>query len=317
MTEEINYYQIIDNIINQIRRVIVGKDDVIKSVLTGILAGGNILFEDVPGLGKTMMVRAFAQTMGLDFKRIQFTPDLLPADITGLSIYNMKDQDFVFKKGPLFTNLLLADEINRATPKTQSALLEAMQEKTVSVDGVTRTLEAPFVVLATQNPLEYEGTFALPEAQLDRFLLKLDVGYPSQDAEIQILKNRIERGRDDFQLDVVATREDIRKLQQLTEAVHVDDIILTYVVRLIRETRSHNQIAVGSSPRGSLGLIQAAKAWAFIHRRDFVNPQDIQDVFIQTLKHRIILRSGDLLSGMTEETILLEILKKITAPRIE
>jgi len=317
MSEEVYHYKVIDNIINQIRRVIVGKDEVIKSVLTGILAGGNILFEDVPGLGKTMMVRAFAQTMGLDFKRIQFTPDLLPADITGLSIYNMKDQDFVFKKGPLFTNLLLADEINRATPKTQSALLEAMQEKTVSVDGVTRVLDAPFVVLATQNPLEYEGTFALPEAQLDRFLLKLDVGYPSQDAEIQILKNRIKRGREDFQLDVVATREDVRKLQQLTEAVHVDDIILTYVVHLIRETRSHNQIAVGSSPRGSLGLIQAAKAWAFINRRDFVNPQDIQDVFIQTLRHRIILRSGDLLSGMTEETLLLEILKKVTAPRIE
>ncbi len=317
MSNDRNPYEIINDIITQVKKVIVGKDEVLKLIMTGILAKGNILFEDVPGLGKTMMVRAFSQAMGLDFKRIQFTPDLLPADITGISIFNIKEQEFVFKPGPLFTNLLLADEINRATPKTQSALLEAMQEKTVTVDGVTRTLTEPFLVLATQNPLEYEGTFALPEAQLDRFLLKLEVGYPSHESEIQILRNRIQRQREEFNLDKVASLNDVLHLQELVEKVVVDDVILTYIVNLVKETREHNQIAVGASPRGSLGLVQASKAWAFIHGRDFVNPQDVQDVFISTIKHRIILRSGDLLSGVTVETLLGEILRKVTAPRIE
>ncbi len=317
MSNNRNPYEIINDIITQVKKVIVGKDEVLKLIMTGILAKGNILFEDVPGLGKTMMVRAFSQAMGLDFKRIQFTPDLLPADITGISIFNMKEQEFVFKPGPLFTNLLLADEINRATPKTQSALLEAMQEKTVTVDGVTRTLTEPFLVLATQNPLEYEGTFALPEAQLDRFLLKLEVGYPSHESEIQILRNRIQRQREEFNLDEVASLQDVLHLQELVEKVVVDDVILTYIVNLVKETREHNQIAVGASPRGSLGLVQASKAWAFIHGRDYVNPQDIQDVFISTIKHRVILRSGDLLSGVTVETLLGEILRKVTAPRIE
>lgn len=308
---------LIDKIISEVKKVIVGKDNVLKLVMTGIIGNGNILFEDVPGLGKTMMVRAFAQAMGLDFKRIQFTPDLLPADITGISVYNMKSEKFEFKPGPIFCNLLLADEVNRATPKTQSALLEAMQEHTVTVDGSTKPLGPPFIVLATQNPLEYEGTFALPEAQLDRFLLKLDVGYPAANDEVQILKNRIQRKQEAFQLDQVASLEQIIGLQNAAENIHVDDAIMQYVVKLINETRNHNQISVGASPRGSLGLIQAGRAWAMIQGRDFVNPQDIQDVFIPTLRHRIILRSGDLLSGVSSENILQDILTRVTAPRLQ
>lgn len=303
-------------ILNEVQRVIVGKEEVLMYVLAGILAKGNILFEDLPGLGKTMMVRAFAQAMGLDFKRIQFTPDLLPADITGLSIFNRKTQDFMFKQGPIFANLVLSDEINRATPKTQSALLESMQEQTVSVDGVTYELPQPFSVLATQNPLEYEGTFALPEAQLDRFLIKIDVGYPDRLAEVQILKNRIARKQEAFHLNAVITQKDVINLQKAAENVFVQDIILEYIVNLIRETREHNQIAVGASPRGSLGLVNMAKAWAVLHNRNFVNPQDIQDIFIPVLRHRIIMRSGDLLSDITSESVLREIIGKVNAPRL-
>jgi MoxR-like ATPase len=314
---ELKSKTIIDNIMNEVKKVIVGKDEVLKQVIVGIIGNGNILFEDVPGLGKTMMVRAFAQAMGLSFKRIQFTPDLLPADITGLSVYNMQTQEFVFKKGPIFCNLLLADEINRATPKTQSALLESMQEKTVTVDGDTKKLDLPFIVLATQNPLEYEGTFALPEAQLDRFLLKLDIGYPEPEDEVQILKNRITRRSESFQLNQVATIEDILKLQQEVEKVHVDEAIMQYIVKLINETRKHNQISVGASPRGSLGLIIASRAWALLQGRDYVNPQDIQDIFISVIRHRLILRSSDLMSGVSVESILSDIISKVVAPRLE
>ncbi len=262
------------------------------------------------------MIRTFGRATGLDFSSIQFTPDLLPADISGISMFNMSSNQFEFREGPVFTNLLLADEINRATPKTQSALLESMQERTVTVDGNTYTLDPPFIVLATQNPLEYEGTFTLPEAQLDRFLMKLSVGYPSKRDEFQIVRNRVDRKKEEVDINSVATKDDVLALQRLVEDIHVSDPIIEYAVTIVERTRNHGQIAVGASPRGSLGLIQAAKAWALLNGRDFVNPQDIQDVLIPVLGHRIILRSGDIISGVNAGTILTEIFHRIPAPRI-
>ncbi len=308
--------QKINEILSEVKKAIIGKDDVLKYVLTGILSNGHILFEDLPGLGKTLMIRTFGRATGLDFSRIQFTPDLLPADISGISMFNMSSNQFEFREGPVFTNLLLADEINRATPKTQSALLESMQERTVTVDGNTYTLDPPFIVLATQNPLEYEGTFTLPEAQLDRFLMKLSVGYPSKRDEFQIVRNRVDRKKEEVDINSVATKDDVLALQRLVEDIHVSDPIIEYAVTIVERTRNHGQIAVGASPRGSLGLIQAAKAWALLNGRDFVNPQDIQDVLIPVLGHRIILRSGDIISGVNAGTILTEIFHRIPAPRI-
>lgn len=306
----------INQILNEVKKAIIGKDNVLKYVMAGIISNGHILFEDLPGLGKTLMIRTFGQATGLEFSRIQFTPDLLPADISGISMFNMTNNEFEFREGPVFTNLLLADEINRATPKTQSALLEAMQERTVTVDGVTYPLEAPFIVLATQNPLEYEGTFTLPEAQLDRFLMKLSVGYPSKKDEMQIVRNRVDRKKEEVDINKIATKEDVLALQKLVEETFVSDTIIEYAVTIVERTRNHSQIAVGASPRGSLGLIQAAKAWALLNGRDFVNPQDIQDVLVPVLGHRIILRSGDIISGVNAGTILTEIFHKIPAPRV-
>jgi MoxR-like ATPase len=264
-----------------------------------------------------MIARAFSMVLGLEFNRVSFTPDLLPADISGVSVYNMKTNEFEFKKGPLFCSLLLADEINRASPKTQSALLEAMQEKQVTLDGVTRPLGPPFIVLATQNPLEFEGTFPLPEAQLDRFLIKTDVGYPSMKEEQEIIRRRINRKSETFNLDLMVDHEELMKLQHLVEEVHVDDAIIEYITALVHATRQDSKINVGASPRGSLGLMLISRSWALINGRNFVNPQDVQDVFIYVLGHRIILRSGDLLSGISPELVLRDILESITAPRLE
>ena len=307
----------IKNILDEVSKVIVGKEQLLKRILAGILADGHILFHDVPGLAKTMIARAFSMVLGLDFNRVSFTPDLLPADISGVSVYNMKTNEFEFKKGPLFCSLLLADEINRASPKTQSALLEAMQEKQVTLDGVTRKLGPPFIVLATQNPLEFEGTFPLPEAQLDRFLIKTDVGYPSMEEEQEIIRRRINRKSESFDLNLVVNHEELMELQQLVEEVHVDDAIIEYITALVQATRQDSKINVGASPRGSLGLMLVSRAWALINGRNFVNPQDVQDVFIYVLGHRIILRSGDLLSGISPEVVLRDILQQITAPRLE
>lgn len=308
----------IKKIIDEVSKVIVGKESVLKLVLAGILADGHILFHDVPGNAKTMMARAFAMVLGIEFNRISFTPDLLPNDILGVSIYNMKTNEFEFKAGPIFTSILLADEINRASPKTQSALLEAMQEKTVTIDGVTRSLGPPFIVLATENPLEYEGTFPLPEAQLDRFLLKTAVGYPdSAEEEQEILQRRINRKMEKFDLPVVISSEELLELQMAVEEIHVDKVILEYITQLIRATREDSKISVGASPRGSLGLVLASRAWALIHGRDFVNPHDIQSMFYAVLSHRIILRSGDLLSGLAPESVLRDILERIPAPRLD
>lgn len=308
----------VKKIIDEISKVIVGKENVLKLVLAGILADGHILFNDVPGNAKTMMARAFAMVLGIEFNRISFTPDLLPNDILGVSIFNMKTNDFEFKPGPIFTSILLADEINRAGPKTQSALLEAMQEKTVTIDGVTRSLGPPFIVLATENPLEYEGTFPLPEAQLDRFLLKTTVGYPdSAEEEQEVLQRRINRKMEKFYLPVVISGEELVELQRAVEEIHVDKVILEYITQLIRATREDSKISVGASPRGSLGLVLASRAWALIHGRNYVNPQDIQDVFYSCISHRIILRSGDLLSGLAPESVLRDILERIPAPRLD
>ncbi len=307
----------IKKILDEVSKVIVGKELLLQRILAGILADGHILFHDVPGLAKTMIARAFSMVLGLDFNRVSFTPDLLPADISGVSVYNMKVNEFEFKKGPLFCSLLLADEINRASPKTQSALLEAMQEKQVTLDGVTRELGPPFIVLATQNPLEFEGTFPLPEAQLDRFLIKTDVGYPSMEEEQEIIRRRINRKSESFNLDQIVNHEELMELQQLVEEVHVDDAIIEYITALVHATRQDSKINVGASPRGSLGLMLISRAWALIDGRNFVNPQDVQDVFIYVLGHRIILRSGDLLSGISPEVILRDILQQITAPRLE
>ncbi len=309
--------QKVNDIIAEISKVIVGKEEILKRVLASILADGHVLFHDVPGLAKTMMARAFSMVMGMEYSRISFTPDLLPADITGVSVYNMKNNEFEFKKGPIHCSLLLADEINRASPKTQSALLEAMQERTVTIDGTSHVLGPPFIVLGTENPLEFEGTFPLPEAQLDRFLMKTNVGYPSHDEEKQILNNRINRKQENFELQQVITLEELRGLQQEVESVTVSEPIIEYIVRLVQETRDDPKISVGASPRGSLGLLNASKAWAYLNERDFVNPQDVQDVYLPVLAHRIILRSGDVLTGLTPESVLNDILEQVVAPRIE
>ena len=307
----------INAILDEISKVIVGKQLILKRVLASLLANGHILFHDVPGLAKTMMARSFSMVLGLTYNRISFTPDLLPADITGVSIFNIKNNEFEFKKGPIHCSLLLADEINRASPKTQSALLEAMQEKTLTIDGHTYQLGPPFIVMATENPLEFEGTFPLPEAQLDRFLMKTTVGYPSYDDEIIILQNRIARKKEDFNLKQILSANELANLQKEVENVTISQPIIEYIVKLVSETRNNPKISVGSSPRGSLGLLSASKSWAYINGRNFVNPQDVQDVFIPVMAHRIILRSGDLITGITSESVLDEILEKITAPRIE
>ena len=307
----------INAILDEISKVIVGKQLILKRVLASLLANGHILFHDVPGLAKTMMARSFSMVLGLSYNRISFTPDLLPADITGVSIFNIKNNEFEFKKGPIHCSLLLADEINRASPKTQSALLEAMQEKTLTIDGHTYQLGPPFIVMATENPLEFEGTFPSPEAQLDRFLMKTTVGYPSYDDEIIILQNRIARKKEDFKLKQILSANELANLQNEVENVTISQPIIEYIVKLVSETRNNPKISVGSSPRGSLGLLSASKSWAYINGRNFVNPQDVQDVFIPVMAHRIILRSGDLITGITSESVLDEILEKITAPRIE
>ncbi|MFW9921701.1 MAG: AAA family ATPase [Candidatus Thorarchaeota archaeon] len=305
------------SILKEVGTIIVGKEDVLEKVLIGILAKGNLLLEDVPGLAKTMMIKAFAQTMECDFTRVQCTPDLLPADVTGSMIYNQKEQIFSFRNGPVFTNLLLVDEINRASPKTQSALLEAMQEHHVTVDGITYPLSEPFHVLATQNPIEFEGTFPLPEAQLDRFIMRLSVGYPDELGEIEILDRRINRKQEDFKLKPITNSEEIVEIQKVVENVHVDDRIKKYIVEIVRNTRDNDRIEVGASPRGSLALLHLSRASAVIDGRDFVNPDDVKKIVIPALEHRIILTTGSWLTGIKTEDILSRSLTKIKAPRLD
>ncbi len=294
--------QVIDNV----EKVIVGKHDVIELFLVALLCEGHVLIEDVPGLGKTMMARSIAISLGGAFRRLQCTPDLLPNDVTGVSIYNQQSGQFEFRPGPIFVNILLADEINRATPRTQSALLEAMQEQQVTVDGVTRMLPRPFLVMATQNPVEYEGVFPLPEAQLDRFLMRLSVGYPSLSDE-KVILNNLRREHPILRLEQVVDGSQILKLQQIVWDVHVDDTLQDYVVRLISATRQHNDLVLGCSPRASLALYKAAQAYAALRGRDHVLPDDIKYLIPATLAHRLILKPESELRGRTGQWVLQDI----------
>jgi MoxR-like ATPase len=296
-------------LIENVEQVIVGKRQVIEFMMVALLCEGHVLLEDVPGSGKTMLARSIAASLGISFKRIQCTPDLLPNDITGVSIFNQKSGEFEFKPGPIFVHILLADEINRATPRTQAALLEAMQEQQVTVDGVTRDLPRPFLVLATQNPIEYEGTFPLPEAQLDRFLMRLSVGYPSRADERQILTN-LRREHPITKLGKVVDGQDLTALQKRVWEVNVDNTLQDYIVDLAEATRRHPDLLLGVSPRGSLALLKGAQALAAIRGRDYVTPEDIKTLVPLTLAHRLILKPEADLRGRTAETVLEDILEK-------
>jgi MoxR-like ATPase len=304
-------------VIDEVERAVVGKRDRLELVLAGMLADGHVLLEDVPGLAKTLTARSFAKVTGLSFARVQFTPDLLPSDVTGSSIWNQRQMAFEFRPGPVFANILLGDEINRAPPKTQAALLEAMQERQVSVDGVTHVLDPPFLVLATQNPIEYEGTYPLPEAQLDRFVLRTGFGYPSADHEWEMLERRLDRRADDVELVEVIDRATLLEMQQAIEDVHVDESVGRYVVDLVAATRESPSVAVGSSPRGSLALVKLARCRAALVGRDFVSPDDVKSVAIPALAHRLVLRPELWVQRRSGEDVVREILEEVPTPATE
>jgi len=283
--------------------------------MLALLANSHILFEDYPGLAKTLLARSFAMSMGCYFSRIQFTPDLLPADITGTYVYNVKSGDFELRKGPVFTNILLADEINRAPPKTQAALLEAMQERQTTLDGKTHSLQNPFIVMATQNPIEYEGVYPLPEAQLDRFLVKLQLGYPTRTDEMEIMRRRMIRGQEDVVLDPVADSPTILDLQKTVEGIHVDDDVLGYITDIVQATRAQRQIEIGASPRGSLAIFKLSRARAVFHGRDYVIPDDVKEVAAPALVHRLIMKTESWVKGTNPSQVLEDILKTISVPR--
>ncbi|HEY7038265.1 MAG TPA: MoxR family ATPase [Methylomirabilota bacterium] len=295
-------------------QVIVGKADVLQRLLAGILANGHVLIEDYPGLAKTLIARLISQTMDLEFKRIQFTPDLLPSDITGSFLYDQRQARFEFRRGPIFTNLLLADEINRATPKTQSALLEAMQESQVTVEGERFPLEAPFLVIATQNPIELEGTYPLPEAQLDRFLMRLSVGYPDPEDEAEILARRRRRRDDAISIAPVISRAELAAMQASLEDVHVAGVTERYIVDLVRATRSDPRVALGASPRGALALLKLARATAAIERRDFVLPDDVKAMAVPALAHRLILKPELWAARISPAQVVEGLLEQVPAP---
>jgi MoxR-like ATPase len=299
----------------EVAKAIVEKDSVIEQLMLAFLAGGHVLFEDFPGLAKTLMANTFSRAIGCDFKRVQFTPDLLPADITGTFILNRTTSQFELRKGPIFTNVLLADEINRAPPKTQSALLEAMQEFQVTLEGETHKLPRPFMVVATQNPIEYEGTYPLPEAQIDRFLMRLSIGYPSLKGEGEILRRRRARKTDDVAIAAVSSPAIILEMQKSIEGVHVDDDIEHYIVSIVQETRKHGQVEVGASPRGSLALMKLAQARAALAGRDFVLPDDVKDVAIPALAHRLILKPDPWIKGVKPRVIIEKVLTTVPVPK--
>ncbi|MFI6075832.1 AAA family ATPase [Actinoplanes sp. NPDC051343] len=301
-------------VLDSVGSVLVGKRSALELVLAGILAGGHVLLEDLPGLGKTLTARSFAQALGLDFRRLQFTPDLLPADVTGSFLYDQRKGDFAFRAGPVFTNMLLADEINRTPPKTQAALLEAMQEKQVSVEGVTYRLDPPFHVLATANPIEYEGTYPLPEAQLDRFLLRVSFGYPTAEEEWEVLQRRMARRQEEAFLQPVVDARTLQAMQAALEMIAVEDSIGRYCVSLASATREHGSVMVGSSPRGSLALLLLARARAAMAGRDFVIPEDVKDVAVPALAHRITLRPEMWLRRVDPAFVVDEVLAATPAP---
>ena len=304
-------------VISQVKKVIVGKEPVLEKVMLAVLANSHILFEDYPGLAKTLLAKSFAMSMGCGFSRIQFTPDLLPADITGTYVFNVRSGEFELHKGPVFTNILLADEINRAPPKTQAALLEAMQEKQTTLDGKTHLLDNPFIVVATQNPIEYEGVYPLPEAQLDRFLVKLQLGYPARTEEVEIMHRRMLRGQEDVALDPVTDLRTILDLQQTVEGIHVDDDVMGYIADIVQATRSQRQIDVGASPRGSLAIFKLSRARAVFHGRDYVIPDDVKEVVASALVHRLIMKAESWVKGTSASQVLEEILRTIPVPRVK
>ena len=295
-------------------RIVVGKDDVLERILAGVLANGHVLIEDNPGLAKTLIARLLAQALDLGFRRIQFTPDLLPSDITGSFLYDQRESRFEFRPGPVFTNLLLADEINRATPKTQAALLEAMQEAQVTIEGQTFPLEQPFVVIATQNPIEMEGTYPLPEAQLDRFLLRVGIGYPGPEAEREILKRRRERRTDAAAVPTIVTRAELLAMQGALEDIFVSEALERYIVALAQATRADPRVTLGASPRGSLALLKLARAEAAIRGRDFVLPDDVKAVAVAALAHRLVLRPELWVSSTTPRHVVEGVLREVPAP---
>jgi len=304
-------------LLDELERAIVGKRDALELILIAMLCDGHVLLEDYPGLAKTLTARSLAQATTLQFSRIQFTPDLMPSDVTGSSVFDQRSAEFTFLPGPIFTNLLLADEINRAPPKTQAALLEAMQEQQVTTEGETRPLEAPFIVLATQNPIEYEGTYPLPEAQLDRFLIRIGIGYPSREHELEMLARRLERGEDELELQPVVDSATLVAMQHALEQVHVSDSISGYIVDLVTATRNSKRLAVGASPRGSLALLKVSRAKAALDGRDFVVPEDVKAVAIPALAHRLTLRPELWVQRVRGEDVVAEALATVPTPPAE
>ncbi len=298
----------------EVSKAIVGKDAVIQKVLAAFLADGHVLLEDLPGLGKTLLANSLATVLGASFKRIQFTPDLLPGDITGGYVFDRNENAFVLRQGPVFANIVLADEINRAAPKTQSALLEAMQEKQVTLETETYPLPKPFLVIATQNPVEYEGTFPLPEAQLDRFLIKLSVGYPSADDEVAILHSRVDRQQDTFTLNRCSSVEDFSALQQRIEAVHIDPDLERYIVELVTATRADRRTVVGASPRGSLALLKLSRAHAALNGRDYVVPDDIKHYAVDALAHRVVLEPDFWMRKNAAQAVIEDAVRSVAVP---
>jgi MoxR-like ATPase len=304
-------------IVNEVERAVVGKRELLEMVMAAVLAGGHVLFEDFPGLGKTLIARSFATALGLEFKRIQFTPDLLPGDITGGYIFNRNENRFELRRGPIFANLILADEINRASPKTQSALLEAMQEGQVTLEGETLPLPEPFLVLATQNPIEYEGTFPLPEAQLDRFMLKLTVGYPSLAEEKEILQRRQQRQHDEVTLMAVTDAAQVLDMRKVVETVHVDPDLEMYIAQIVHETRIDRRVAVGASPRGSLSFLKMARAHAALHGRAFILPDDIKHFGSPVLSHRMIMQPEYWMGRGVTADVIADIFARTAVPVIK
>ena len=304
-------------ILDQVATAIVGKRNVLEKMLLAILCDGHVLIEDYPGLAKTLMAKSFATALGCAFKRVQFTPDLLPADITGTYIFDRKASEFVLRKGPVFTNVLLADEINRAPPKTQAALLEAMQERQTTLEGETHPLPRPFVVFATQNPIEYEGTYPLPEAQVDRFLMRIDVGYPTREQEKEVLDRRRARRSDDVRIEPVSNPPMVLALQAAIEEVHVDDDVERYIVEIATRTREHSQVEVGASPRGSLALLKLGRARAALKGRDYVVPDDIKEIAVEALAHRVLLKPDPWIKGVRTASIVREVLAAVPVPKVE